>query len=503
MAKKCSSISILRHTMTVLGLVFILGTLSKWYGDYRQHFPDPEELLRRLSAPAGFEVSVFAAEPMLVNPVALSVDEQNRIYVTETQSYNWEGDYPDEQLACRTFEQSEALRQRDLLCKPHPTNRSERVRLLEDRSGQGRADSAVTFCDGFELSTGVAAGVLARHGRVWLANAPDLWLLCDTKGQGHANSREVLLHGFGVRRANMGHDLHGLIFGPDGKLYFSMGDRGLNVRTREGNTIALPDTGSVLRCNPDGTDLEVFAVGLRNPQKLAFDQFGNLWTVDNNANKGDPSRCVYVVEGGDSGWRIGYEILPDCGPWLQERLWDPAAPAAYRVPPVGWLGQGPAGLAYYPGTGLPSQYEDHFFLCNFPENVLSFSVRPRGAGFELKDVQPFLSTLWPTDIGFGTDGTVYVSDWGPSWSMTQRGRIFRVAHHESRHVSLVAETKKLLADGMDQRTVEELVDLLGHRDQRVRQTAQFALAERGQAAEAPLVSALAPSRPRLARIHAI
>src|SRR4029434_579873 len=106
----------------------------------------------------------------------------------------------------------------------------------------------------------------------------------------------------------IGHDLHGMVLGPDGKLYFCMGDRGLNVtKSVDGATVENPESRAVLRCNLAGTGLELFATGLRNPQELRFDQYGNLFTGDNNPDKGDPARWVYVCEGGDRGRRIGYQ----------------------------------------------------------------------------------------------------------------------------------------------------------------------------------------------------
>ena len=206
--------------------------------------------------------------------------------------------------------------------------------------------------------------MLARKDDVWFTCIPGLWKLRDTDGDGRADERTLLHDGYGVHVGFLGHDLHGLRFGPDGRLYFSIGDRGFNVTTADGRTLAVPDTGSVLRCNPDGTELEVFATGLRNPQELAFDEYGNLFTGDNNSDSGDRARWVYVVEGGDSGWRIGYQFIesPNSrGPWNEEKLWYPAfaGQAAYIVPPIANIADGPSGLTYDPGvTLLPAAVQE-------------------------------------------------------------------------------------------------------------------------------------------------
>src|SRR5262249_38244076 len=160
---------------------------------------------------------------------------------------------------------------------------TDRVRRLEASSGNGKPDRSTVFADGFDRAEdGLGSGVLARRGNVYYTCIPDLWLLKDTQGTGKADVKKSLHTGYGVPVAFSGHDPHGLKMGPDGRLYFTIGDRGLHVES-EGRVVSNPDSGAVLRCEPDGSNLELFHVGLRNPQEIAFDKFGNLFTVDNNA----------------------------------------------------------------------------------------------------------------------------------------------------------------------------------------------------------------------------
>jgi quinoprotein glucose dehydrogenase len=479
-----------------------------------------ELALKRFRVAPGLKVELAAAEPLLANPVAFTIDEQGRFFVVETfrlhsgvTDIRGHMDWLDEELAVKTVEERVAYMTR------HEQKRigeygkySDRLKLVWDSDGDGKADRSTVFADGFNgIAEGIAAGVLARHGDIYFANIPNLWLLRDTQGSGRADYKKSLSYGYGVRVGFLGHDLHGLRFGPDGRLYYSIGDRGAYVKNKEGKLIENRETGVVYRCDPDGANLEIFATGLRNPQELAFDQFGNLWTGDNNSDGGDPARWVYVVEGGDSGWRVGWQFInsPNSrGPWLAERLCYPQfeGQAAYLVPPIANIANGPSGLAYYPGTGLNARFKDRFFLCDFRggtgSGIHSFGVKPRGAGFELIDRSDFIWDVLVTDGDFGYDGCFYLTDWVNGWNQTGKGRIYRVFDPETRQSAPVLEVQKLIAAGFQQRSVGELTRLLAHADQRVRQEAQFALAAQGPAALKAFVSTL-DSEASLARLHAI
>ena len=453
----------------------------------------------------GLKLELFASEPLLANPVAFAFDEKGRVYAVETfrlhhgvTDNRGHMSWLDDDLASKTVADRVAMYKKHL-GKEAATYGTEhdRIRLIEDRDGDGRADHATVFADGFNgLADGLAAGVLARKGDVYFTNIPSLWMLRDTDGDGKADVRKALHTGYGVHVAFLGHDLHGLRFGPDGRLYFSIGDRGLNVTTIDGRKLNAPDSGSILRCEPDGSNLEIYATGLRNPQELAFDEYGNLFTVDNNSDSGDKARLVYLIEGGDSGWRMGFQYLESPvsrGPWNAEKLWYPQwkGQAAYIVPPLVNLSDGPSGLTYNPGvTLLPKKYDKHFFLADFrgssgTSGLRSFTVRPHGAAFELGESEQFLWGVLATDVDFGPDGALYVSDWVEGWNLTGKGRIYKLSD-PSVDGKAAGEVKKLIAEGFDKRPIEELTQLLAHADQRVRQEAQFALTDLGEKAISPL-----------------
>ena len=278
---------------------------------------------------------------------------------------------------------------------------------------------------------------MAHKGSVYFTCIPDLYLLRDAKGEGKATEKKSLFTGFGPTVQFLGHDLHGLRMGPDGRVYFTVGDRGFNVTTKEGKQLLYPNTGAVLRCEPDGSNLEVVHSGLRNPQKLAFDDHGSLFTFDNNSDSGDRGAVGWhVVEGGDKrmrrgGYQYGTLYHPpwvpqgNRGPWNAEKMWVPPSkdgePPAFVVPPLANFGNGPAGMTHYPGVGLNEKYKDNFFACDFTSTpnssvIWSVALKPKGASFEVTKHEPFVRGMVPTDCEFGPDGAFYFSDWVGGWN---------------------------------------------------------------------------------------
>lgn len=476
-----------------------------------------QQALSTFRVPNDFTAELYAAEPLLANPVAIYIDDQGKVYVCETyrqkkgiEDNRDHAEWLLEDLAAQSVEDRLAYIRKHLGDQAIDYARhDDRIRLLVDTDGDSLPDKATVYADHFnDILAGTGAGVLAHRGSVYYTCIPDVWKLRDTNGDGVADERASLHYGYGVRYAFRGHDMHGLIIGPDGRLYFSIGDRGYNIATPEGSHLKDPASGAVFRCDLDGSNLEVFATGLRNPQELAFDEHGNLFTGDNNSDSEDLARWVYVVEGGDTGWRMYYQYLSDRGPFNREKIWHPfhEGQPAYIIPPIANVSDGPSGLVYYPGTGCGEDFKGRFLLCDFRgqasnSGVRSFRAKAKGAFFELTDSEELFWNILATDVAFGPDGGIYLSDWVHGWNGLNKGRIYRFTDKRVADDPVVAEVKQLLNQGLKSKSVEELAELLSHPDQRIRTNAQFALVDR--TAIENLVLATRNPELGLGRLHAV
>ena len=485
---------------------------------------EPEKTMKKFQLPPGFKTEVWAAEPMLGNPVAFCIDEQGRVFTSETNRYRTSTldirHYMfmlEDDLAARTTDDRIAFTKKNFPKDwPELEKETEVIRVIEDTKGTGKADSSRVYADGFNtILDGIASGVLAHDGKVWFTNMPNLWLMTGLKPDGRAATKNSLSFGYGVRFSFTGHDMHGLALGPDGRLYFSFGDRGAHVKTKEGKTLAFSDEGGVFRCELDGSHMEAVYRGLRNPQELAFDNYGNLFTGDNDCDMGDRERWVYIVEGGDAGWRVGWQHPPlgkERDMWLVEKMWEPRKEGtpAYILSPILNIPDGPSGVVHYPGTGLPAEYEDAFFVCGFKGSsarsaISWWTVKPSGAGFATQNSPAqFVGSAQATDVDFGPDSRMYFTDWGDGWEGTGRGRIFKLENAEARtaQAAQIAEVQKLLKEGFKQRPSDELAKLLAHKDQRIRLDAQWALATKADAA-AKFLAVATKGTDQLARLHAV
>ena len=476
----------------------------------------PEQTLARMQLADGLTAQLVAAEPMMRNPVCFWIDPKGRIYVCESDRQNrgvvdnrQYAFWVDDDLAARTVADREAFYKKHLGKSLEKfTKYDDRIRLLVDTDDDFKIDQGTVFAEGFNgLVQGAGAGVLAIGDDVYYTCIPDLWKLQDIDGDGQADTRESLHSGYGVHVAFRGHDMHGLIMGPDGRLYFSIGDRGYNVHTPESH-LENPYSGAVLRCWPDGSGLEEFVTGLRNPQELVFDELGNLFTCDNNSDYGDISRWTFLAPGGDAGWRFAYQYKMRTGPWLRERMWltySEKSPAS-QLPVIANIADGPAGLTTYPGTAMGEQFRGKFFVSDFRgdparSGVRSFRVEPRGAFFTASDLEKPIWGALTTDVDFGPDGALYVSDWVESWDGVGAGRIYRIFDPAMADDPLVRQTATLLRGGFSELLEGRLGSLLGHPDQRVRQRAQFELARRN--AQETLIGVLQSEAELLPRLHAL
>ncbi|HEY1120431.1 MAG TPA: PVC-type heme-binding CxxCH protein, partial [Haloferula sp.] len=477
--------------------------------------------------------SLVAREPMFINPVAVSVDTDGSIYVTETTRRK-QADLDIREVmwwVTDDLSHTSVAEKRDFFrknvtperFKKHPTHKdhngdgtldwkdltvhTEKIHRLVDTDGDGVADQHTLFAEGFNTEvTGIAAGVLAHRGDVYATIAPDVWKLRDTNGDGKADERKAIASGFGVHINYAGHDMHGLTLGPDGKVYWTIGDKGTSVES-EGRLWIYPHEGAVLRCNPDGTNFEVFAHGLRNVQQIAFDDYGYLFGVDNDSDqKGEKERLVYIPEGSDTGWRCYYQYRGGkYNPWMDERIAFPDGkdrPASI-IPPLALYLDGPSGFAYNPGTALNERYRGHFFLTQFPAGKINaFQFEPDGASFKMKGDHLMASGTAFTGCNFGPDGALYVADWQGGYPLKEKGAVWKIDDPKEAGSATRKEVAAMLKDGPSKVANDELIKRLSHADQRIRLDAQWELASRKNWDALKKVAASGEAS-QLARIHAL
>ncbi|MEY3449523.1 MAG: hypothetical protein RL749_1144, partial [Verrucomicrobiota bacterium] len=284
----------------------------------------------------------------VTSPTAIGFGNDGSVYVAETHRFRFgvEDDrnhlywYHDD-LAAATTADRVALHKKWEAKRSHEwmTAKSELIRHVGGEQADGTFTTNKVFAGGFnDVLDGTGAGVMAWDDTVYFACIPKLWMLHDAKQDGVEAGRKVIEDGFGVRISLSGHDMNGFAIGPDGRVWGTIGDRGFNLTTKEGKKYDSRNRGAVFRFEPDGTNFEVVHFGLRNPKEIAFDDFGNAFSVDNNSDQGDAARVVYVVEGADSGWEmehqamhtfhrsIGLEQRP-LSRWMTEKVWELQNPA--------------------------------------------------------------------------------------------------------------------------------------------------------------------------------
>ncbi len=482
----------------------------------------------------GLQGHVWTKFPFVENPGSIGIDRKGRIFVTEVNRF-WLG-VPDlrgaNELIREDFQATEVADRAKLYEKYKArfpegffTTVADRIIRLEDKDGNGAADHRTLFSDHFKHAVdGIGFSVLPEDDAVYFTCIPKVWKLIDQNDDGVADVHDSIAEGFGVRVSFIGHDLHGIIRGPDGRLYFSVGDRGYNVTTKEGKNYSAPGRGAIFRCESDGSDFEVVCTGLRNPQELAFDEYGNLFTFDKTGDIGDLARLVYVLEGSDSGWDMSHQsahhyrkILdwenfhPQTSMWVKEQMfkpWNKEQPQ-WVYPPASNVARGPSGVTYLSGDSLPVDLQGKFLLANYrgPSvncTGLLIGVKPEGAGYVAASEEVLFKGVGVTDVEHGFDGKIYICDFGGGWSVNTQGAIQVLEPIDPRQKAAGEEIKAWFQKGLQNETLAQLALLLNSSDKRLRKFAQFELVNRGQLGLSTLQKIAQDSSWNLtARLHAI
>ena len=495
----------------------------------------------------GLELSLWASDSLAPDPIAMDIDDEGKIYLTRTNrqknsEFDIRGhrDWMTPSIALQSVEDRRAFLRSTFAPEKSDENEwlkdlnndsihdwkdltveKDEVWMLEDITGNGIADKSTRILEDFnEEITDVAGALLVRDDDVFVGVGPDFWRLWDTNGDGVLDEKTSLAHGFAVHIGFGGHGMSGAIEGPDGKIYWGIGDIGASLTTVNGEKHHYPNQGVIVRCNADGSDFEVFARGLRNTHEFVFDAYGNIISSDNDGDhRGESERLVHIVEGSDAGWRANWQYGKYTDPknngykvWMDEKLFVPRweGQAAYIIPPIVNFHNGPTGMAFNPGTGLGKDWLNKFFLVEFVgdpgrSHIWSFDLKPKGASFDLGMDQDIMSGVLPTGLRFGSDGALYFSDWITGWNTKNYGRVWKLDVTQDKNDLEVErkETQHLMTLDYENESTTDLVAFLKYPDMRIRKKAQFELATRTFWGYRALKRVIEDEQHQFARIHAI
>jgi len=493
----------------------------------------------------GLSLSLWGIDSLVISPIGIDIDDQGRVYYTTTDrqkhsEFDIRGhrDWEIPSISLQTVEDRRAFLHKELSPENSKRNQwledlngdsshdwrdltieKEHVYRVDDITGDGVADQAQLVVDDFhDEVTDVAGGVLSDGDDLYLAVAPDLWRIRDKNHDGIADEKTSISHGYAVHVGFSGHGMSGVEMGPDGRIYWQIGDIGFNGKGPDGKAWSFPNCGVLARSNPDGSDFEIFSYGIRNTHEFAFDEYGNIISEDNDGDHpGEKERLVYLVNGGDQGWRSNWQYGKYNDPdnntykvWMDEKMYLPRfeGQAAYITPCISNFVSGPAGFVYNPGTALGAAYKNTFFVAEFvgnPSNsgVHAFKLNPKGATFELGEHKKVLGGILATGIDFGPDGALYVADWIDGWDTHNYGRIWKLDDKKDAASAARTLTKTLLAEDFSKRKEADLAGLLKNPDMRVRMKAQFELVKRKEKGAPLFEQALKQTDNQLARVHGI
>jgi putative membrane-bound dehydrogenase-like protein len=367
----------------------------------------PAEAMAKMVVPEGFNVELVASEPDIVNPVAMTIDERGRFWITESFEYPRRDAGPGK----------------------------DRVKILEDTDADGTADKFTVFMEGLNIPSGIAVG----HGGVWVANAPDILFVQDTDGDGKADTSEVVVTGFGRDDT---HELpNSLTWGPDGWLYGLNGVFNRSVVTYGPQNPNYKDgqkpwdfTCAMFRIHPKTREFQIFCEGTSNPWGIAFNNEGDAFV----------SACVI-----DHLWH-----LTETG--YYHRQGGPYPPYTWKIESiVSHKHQKAAycGIHWYDSDAYPESYRRKLYMGNIHGSCINADRLERfQSTYKAFPEEDLLSAndAWfmPVVQKTGPDGCLYILDWYDRYHCYQdanrdpagidrfKGRLYRLRYQDTPRAKL-------------------------------------------------------------------